>query len=232
MTWTCGGEVADDGFDDTDELVVGAVVGQERDRVVAPALADEPIDGRRDWRHGDARGDQPGDAVRGVRTRRRSTSRCCEAIGRHGGEWGLDELRVLGRRAGDPEVMRWAELANANSPDAAHPRPLRTPRRRRRVPPRVPRADAPRRSPPASTRRRGQQGPHGRPCRARREVLAVEPGRAGPPVPDLDDVLDHPGAARRRRPSLRSGSRSSRRAATTAASCPPPRSTAPRRAWR
>ena len=39
-----------------------------------------------------------------------------EAVARHGGSWGLDELTALGQRAGDPEVIRWAELANAHPP--------------------------------------------------------------------------------------------------------------------
>ncbi len=39
-----------------------------------------------------------------------------EAAERHGGAWGLEELGELGRRAGDPEVLHQAELANANSP--------------------------------------------------------------------------------------------------------------------
>jgi putative acyl-CoA dehydrogenase len=39
-----------------------------------------------------------------------------EATERHGGGWGLQELGELGRRANEPEVVRWAELANANPP--------------------------------------------------------------------------------------------------------------------
>jgi putative acyl-CoA dehydrogenase len=34
-----------------------------------------------------------------------------------GGDWGLAELAALGRRAGEPEVIRWAELANEHEPE-------------------------------------------------------------------------------------------------------------------
>ena len=34
-----------------------------------------------------------------------------------GGEWGLADLDTLGRRAGDPEVIHWGELANTNEPE-------------------------------------------------------------------------------------------------------------------
>ena len=34
-----------------------------------------------------------------------------------GGDWGLADLSSLGRRAGDPEVIRWGELANEHEPE-------------------------------------------------------------------------------------------------------------------
>ena len=37
-------------------------------------------------------------------------------VDRYGGGWGLDALAVLGRRAGDEEVIHWAELANEHGP--------------------------------------------------------------------------------------------------------------------
>jgi putative acyl-CoA dehydrogenase len=39
-----------------------------------------------------------------------------DGVARHGGSWGLGDLAALGRRAGDPEVIRWGELANENPP--------------------------------------------------------------------------------------------------------------------
>ncbi len=39
-----------------------------------------------------------------------------EGVARHGGGWGRGDLAVLGRRAGDPEVIRWGELANEHQP--------------------------------------------------------------------------------------------------------------------
>ncbi len=38
-------------------------------------------------------------------------------VERHGGDWGVDELRALGVRAGDPEVLGWGELANRHEPE-------------------------------------------------------------------------------------------------------------------
>ncbi len=40
-----------------------------------------------------------------------------EGVDRYGGDWGLGDLAVLGQRAGDPEVIRWAEQANQHSPE-------------------------------------------------------------------------------------------------------------------
>ncbi|MEX2627913.1 MAG: acyl-CoA dehydrogenase family protein [Ilumatobacteraceae bacterium] len=37
-------------------------------------------------------------------------------VERHGGVWGDGELRSLGQRAGDAEVLRWGELANEHEP--------------------------------------------------------------------------------------------------------------------
>jgi putative acyl-CoA dehydrogenase len=34
-----------------------------------------------------------------------------------GGAWGLEQLAAWGRRAGDPEVIRWGELANEHEPE-------------------------------------------------------------------------------------------------------------------
>jgi putative acyl-CoA dehydrogenase len=39
-----------------------------------------------------------------------------DGVGRYGGAWGLAELAALGRRAGDPGVIRWGELANEHEP--------------------------------------------------------------------------------------------------------------------
>jgi putative acyl-CoA dehydrogenase len=39
-----------------------------------------------------------------------------DGVATYGGQWGLDDLAVLGKRAGDPEVIRWAEQANAHEP--------------------------------------------------------------------------------------------------------------------
>lgn len=39
-----------------------------------------------------------------------------DGVARHGGDWGLAELGGLGARAGDPEVIRWGELANEHEP--------------------------------------------------------------------------------------------------------------------
>jgi putative acyl-CoA dehydrogenase len=39
-----------------------------------------------------------------------------DGVARYGGAWGLDALAALGRRAGDPEVIRWGELANEHEP--------------------------------------------------------------------------------------------------------------------
>jgi putative acyl-CoA dehydrogenase len=40
-----------------------------------------------------------------------------DGVVRYGGEWGAADLAALGRRAGDPEVLRWAELANQHEPE-------------------------------------------------------------------------------------------------------------------
>ncbi len=39
-----------------------------------------------------------------------------EGVAREGGAWGSDQLAAVGRRAGDPEVIHWGELANRYPP--------------------------------------------------------------------------------------------------------------------
>ncbi len=39
-----------------------------------------------------------------------------DGVARYGGEWGLKDLAALGQRAGEPEVIRRAELANEHEP--------------------------------------------------------------------------------------------------------------------
>ena len=119
-----------------------------------------------------------------------------DGVATFGGAWGLEQLAAWGRRAGDPEVIRWAELANEHEPRAAPLRPLRPPHRHGRVPPRLPRADD------RGGRRRPARGavgrrPPGCPRRARRPLRRVDAGRGGSRLPDLDDVLRRAGAAHR-----------------------------------
>jgi putative acyl-CoA dehydrogenase len=40
-----------------------------------------------------------------------------DGVATFGGAWGLADLASWGRRAGDPEVIRWGELANAHEPE-------------------------------------------------------------------------------------------------------------------
>ena len=39
-----------------------------------------------------------------------------DGVATFGGAWGLEQLAAWGRRAGDPEVIRWGELANEHEP--------------------------------------------------------------------------------------------------------------------
>ena len=105
------------------------------------------------------------------------------------------------RAAADDPLGRRGEPEPAQAP---HPRPLRQPDRRGRVPPRLARADADRdRARPA----RAALAPAaaGRPRRARRAVHAPRPGRGGGGLPDLDDLLGDPGAANAARAGRRVG---------------------------
>ena len=66
-----------------------------------------------------------------------------EAVRREGAEWAEERIAAVGAFAGRQRAQdRWAALANENGPKLQHPRPLRPPRRRGRVPPRLARAAA------------------------------------------------------------------------------------------
>ena len=102
---------------------------------------------------------------------------------------------------------------------AAHPRPLRPPHRRGRLPPGLPRADDPRGRPTGCTPRPWARQPPGRARRARGEVRAVDPGRGRHLCPISMTYCRRAGAARRSPTSPPSGSRAcSRRPTTRAAS--------------
>ncbi len=122
------GEIAHDGLHHADELVVRAEVGEERDRVVPACHRCEPIDRAPASAEVDgAAGLRETDAMVTHDVLNQATPfeganpaaldvALLEAVARHGGSWGLDELVAFGQRAGDPEVIRWAELANAHPP--------------------------------------------------------------------------------------------------------------------
>ena len=75
-----------------------------------------------------------------------------EAVEREGGDWGVDRLRDTGALAGSPEAIEHSERCRAQRAGAAHPRPLRQPRRRGRARPVLALAAARRRSSARSTR--------------------------------------------------------------------------------
>ena len=100
-----------------------------------------------------------------------------------------------GRHGGGPRARHAGQPARAGA-DAV--RPLRQPRRRGAVPPVLALADGARRRP----RPAGGAVDLRRPARARapgRRLLRLVADRAGPRLPDLDDVRRGAGAARRRR---------------------------------
>ena len=126
-----------------------------------------------------------------------------EALDREAGttEW-RDRLHAAGRFWGGAP-MAWGALANEQSARPAHPRPLRPPPRRGRVPPRLARADG---------RRRARRAPRApvdgdraarRARRPRRALPVRRPGRGRLRLPADDDV--------RRRPGARSAARDRRR---------------------
>ena len=85
---------------------------------------------------------------------------------------------------------------------AAHPRSLRQPHRRGRVPPRVAPADGGRDQPRPALAALARRAPR-RPRRARGRVLCVVPGRRRARVPRLDDLR---GASRPSQPTRAGGS--------------------------
>ena len=145
----------------------------------------------------------------------------------------VEALRARGRAAGPRAALaELGELAGGEAIElgppgqrepagAAHPRPLRAPHRRGRVPSRLARADG------ARGRRTGSHALPWRepqPGRARRARGAVHDllgqVEGGHRLPDLDDLLRRAGAARSSPSSRRSGSRASRRTTTTRGWCP------------
>ena len=143
-----------------------------------------------------ARGPQSGTAA-GRARRRRRPGRCWRRPSeREGAGWARAELHELGP-AGRvrPATQELARLANEHPPGAAHPRPVRPPDRRGRVPPRLASADGHRRRPRPARRAVGRR-PAGRARGQGRRVLRLDPGRGRPRLPDLDDL---------RQPSRRCG---------------------------
>ena len=119
-----------------------------------------------------------------------------EALDREGGDWAASELRELGASRRRREAIRARAARGEREPaEAAHPRPLRQPHRRGRVPPRLARADADRRSRTACTRSPWREPRPGRARRPRGAVHAAAQAEAGRRLPDLDDLLGDPGAA-------------------------------------
>lgn len=123
-----------------------------------------------------------------------------EGVRREGAEWYLDDLHRLGRRAGERGGAALGGRGEPPGAEAAHPRPLRQPHRRGRVPPLVPRPHG----------RGDQRGPRrcrlgGRAARrargARGGLHGVEQRGGGPRLPRLDDVRGGP------RPASRPGPR-------------------------
>ena len=121
--------------------------------------------------------------------------------------------RRLGRRRGSrgsassavrPRRSRWGVEANENPPRLQHPRPLRTPNRRGRVPPRLARA-ARRRGRLRRPRAAVARAPAWRPCRPRGDVHALRSRRGRGRLSDLDDLLGDPGASQAARARRRVG---------------------------
>ncbi len=78
-----------------------------------------------------------------------------EALRREGGDWADDRAIEVGALAGRPEHDRLGRRGEREPAEAAHPRPLRQPHRRGRVPPRLARAARRRGRLTACTRCRG-----------------------------------------------------------------------------
>ena len=62
-------------------------------------------------------------------------------VTREGAGWATGELHRLGMLAGSEQAQEWGRLANEHPPGPAHPRPVRPPDRRGRVPSGLARAD-------------------------------------------------------------------------------------------
>ena len=111
--------------------------------------------------------------------------------------------RALGAFAGAETRRAWA--ARQREPaDAAHPRPLRPPRRRGRVPPRLARAarGGGRERAALAALARARPGAH---VARGGAFMCCRPGRVRGRLPDLDDLLGDPGAAQPARARRRVG---------------------------
>ena len=107
------------------------------------------------------------------------------------------------RSAGSRAAIGWGR-GEREPAAAAHPRPLRQPHRRGRVPPRLARAACGAGSASASTRCPGASRSRARTSRARRCSSPLA-GRGRRRLPDLDDLLGDPGAAHAARAGGRVG---------------------------
>ena len=132
-----------------------------------------------------AGGPEPVRHERAAARGRRMVGRRSDRVARQG-----SRRRARGR-GGGPMGRRGPPV----SAGAAHPRPVREPRRRGRLPPVVAPVHAPGRRTWCARDALGRAGT-GRPRRAGRDAVDARAGRARALLPDLDDLRRRPGAAR------------------------------------
>ena len=135
-------------------------------------------------------------------TRRRS-GRSSPADGGAGAVGGVTPLGLL---AGTEQAQRWGDRGQREPARAAHPRPLRRPRRRGRLPPRLARAARRGVVPRAARRAVGATGAPRRTRAPRGRLRGLVAGRGRARLPGLDDVRRRAGAARRPGAGRASGS--------------------------